>query len=100
MDVTSISSVEHYKDCEQMASANVKVIANIDRESLSNLYEKASIYIHATGMNIESNVKNQNYVNILVLLFSRHYSMDAFNRTCLCRPKRSSQKLITFSIIW
>ena len=55
VDNSSNSSVEHYKDCQRMAGDNIEVIANIDREDLSKLYKKASIYIHGTGMNIDSN---------------------------------------------
>ena len=55
MDESSNSSVEHYHDCLRMAGDNVEVIPNISREELSNLYRKASIYIHATGTNMNNN---------------------------------------------
>ena len=53
VDDTAYSSVEHFKDCQQMAGDNVEVIANIDRNELHKLYQKASIYIHGTGMNTD-----------------------------------------------
>lgn len=55
MDESSNSSVQHYRECQKIAGNKVKVIANISRNDLKNLYKKASVYIHATGMNVEVN---------------------------------------------
>ena len=55
MDESSNSSVQHYKECQNIAGDKVEVSANISREDLKNLYKKASVYIHATGMNIDVN---------------------------------------------
>lgn len=53
VDPSMDASLSHYKDTEKiLAGCNASLIANAKREAIENLYQSASIYLHAAGLGV------------------------------------------------